>query len=70
VVNLDYKYRQSGWVDLALDDLGLKPDQPYEVHDLLAGATYRWQGPRNYVELDPKKIQAHIFQVKQVVNKK
>ena len=64
VVNLDYKYKQSGWVDLALDELGLKSNQPYEVNDLLAGATYQWQGTRNYVELDPKKIQAHIFQVK------
>jgi len=70
VVNLDYKYKQSGWVDLALDELGLKSNQPYEVNDLLAGATYQWQGTRNYVELDPKKIQAHIFQVKQLITEK
>ncbi len=70
VVNLDYRYKQWGWVDLVLEELGLKSDQPYEVHDLLADATYRWKGMRNYVELDPQKTPAHIFQVKQVVTKK
>jgi hypothetical protein len=25
--------------------------------------TYQWQGTRNYVELDPKKIPAHIFRI-------
>jgi len=63
VVNLDYRYKQSGWVDLSLEELGLDDAQPYEVHDLLADATYRWQGARNYVELDPQKIPAHIFRI-------
>jgi len=65
VVNLDYRYKQSGWVDLSLEELGLDPGQPYKVHDLLADATYYWHGSRNYVELDPQKIPAHIFQVYQ-----
>jgi starch synthase (maltosyl-transferring) len=70
VVNLDYRYKQSGWVDLALEELGLESGQPYEVHDLLTGAAYQWQGTRNYVELDPQKIPAHIFRVTRVVTKK
>jgi starch synthase (maltosyl-transferring) len=65
VVNLDYRYKQSGWVDLSLEELGLDHGQPYEVHDLLADATYQWQGSRNYVELDPQKIPAHIFRIHQ-----
>ena len=65
VVNLDYRYKQSGWVDLSLEELGLDQGQPYEVHDLLADARYQWKGPRNYVELDPQKIPAHIFRVYQ-----
>jgi starch synthase (maltosyl-transferring) len=65
VVNLDYRYRQSGWVDLSLEELGLEHSQSFKVHDLLTDATYQWQGPRNYVELDPKKIPAHIFRVQQ-----
>jgi starch synthase (maltosyl-transferring) len=63
VVNLDYRYKQSGWVELSLEELGLDFDKPYKVHDLLADATYRWQGSRNYVELDPQKIPAHIFRI-------
>lgn len=63
VVNLDYRYRQSGWVTLSLDDLKITQDQPYRIHDLLDDATYTWKGPRNYVELSPKKLPAHIFRV-------
>jgi len=69
VVNLDYRYKQSGWVDLSLEELGLDHGQPYKVHDLLADATYRWQGSRNYVELDPQKIPAHIFRIHQGITK-
>ncbi|HWG59314.1 MAG TPA: alpha-1,4-glucan--maltose-1-phosphate maltosyltransferase [Candidatus Acidoferrales bacterium] len=61
VVNLDAVYKQSGWVDLPLPDLGLDPRAPYAATDLLTGARYRWQGSRNYVELDPGKIPAHIL---------
>ncbi|MFC1967882.1 alpha-1,4-glucan--maltose-1-phosphate maltosyltransferase [Chloroflexota bacterium] len=69
VVNLDYQYKQSGWVDLSLEELGLDYDQPYEVHDLLADDAYRWQGAQNYVELDPRKIPAHIFKIHQRITK-
>ncbi len=63
VVNLDYRYKQSGWVTLSLDDLKIAQDQPYQLHDLLDDATYTWKGPRNYVELSPVKLPAHIFRV-------
>ena len=66
VVNLDCRYKQSGWVGLSLEELGLDHGQPYEVHDLLADATYQWQGSQNYVELDPQKMPAHIFRIHQV----
>ena len=63
VVNLDYRYTQSGWVDLSLDALGLDYDRPYQVHDLLDDARYHWYGSHNYVELNPHRIPAHIFQI-------
>ncbi len=63
VVNLDWKYVQSGWVDLALEELGVEPDSSYRVHDLLTGAQYAWRGARNYVELSPNAIPAHILRV-------
>ncbi len=64
VVNLDPHHRQSGWVDLPLQDLGLEPDIPYQVHDLLSDARFIWHGARNYVELDPYVVPAHIFLVR------
>jgi len=67
VVNLDYRYKQSGWVYLSLEELGFESDQPYQVHDLLDGASYYWQGSWNYVELNPLKTPAHIFQVHQEI---
>ena len=63
VVNLDWKYVQSGWVDLSLEPLGLGAGETYRVHDLLADARYTWRGARNYVELRPSAIPAHIFRI-------
>jgi len=63
-VNLDPRYTQSGWVALPLEELGLDTRQPYEVHDLLTDARYVWRGPRNYVELHPSTVPAHILRVR------
>jgi starch synthase (maltosyl-transferring) len=59
-VNIDPRWTQSGWIELALD---IPPGERYEVHDLLSGAQYEWSGPRNYVQLDPHKLPAHVFRV-------
>ena len=63
VVNLDPYHAQSGWTELSLEDLGLAAHQPYQVHDLLSDARYLWHGSRNYVELNPATVPAHIFLV-------
>ena len=63
VVNLDPRSTQSGWIDLDLEALGVEPDATFEVWDLLANVRYVWQGARNYVELDPRKMPAHLFRV-------
>src|SRR5262249_35027608 len=67
VVNLDPHHTQSGWTALDLETLGLDRGQPYQVHDLLTGASYIWHGARNYVELDPHRIPAHIFRIRRRV---
>ncbi len=64
VVNLDPHYKQSGFVELPLTDLGLDPVHAYQVHDLLSDRRFLWHGPRNYVELDPGVAPAHIFRVR------
>lgn len=63
VVNLDYSYVQSGWVNIPLDTLGIDASEPYVIEDLLSGARYVWHGPRNYVELNPHVMPAHIFRI-------
>ena len=67
VVNLDPHHTHAGWVELPLSDLGLEPRHPYQVHELLSDARYLWQGPRNYVELNPHIVPAHIFHVRRRV---
>jgi starch synthase (maltosyl-transferring) len=61
LVNLDPHRTQSGFVTLPLEDMGFDPHQPYQAHDLLTDARYLWQGARNYVELNPHTLPAHIF---------
>ena len=64
VVNLDPHHAQQGWVTLPLEDLDIDTDAPYQVHDLLGDARYLWNGPVNYVALDPAATPAHIFRVR------
>lgn len=63
VVNLDPFHTQSGWVHLDLGHLLVNPYEGFLVRDMLTGERYTWQGSRNYVELRPEKIPAHIFRV-------
>jgi starch synthase (maltosyl-transferring) len=69
VVNLDYRYQQSGWLELSLEELGLDHGQRYLAHDLLNDASYIWQGQRNYIELDPAICPAHIFRIEAEITK-
>lgn len=64
VVNLDPHHVQAGWVELPLHEFGLDPHRPYQAHDLLSGARYLWSGTRNYVQLNPHGLPAHIFKLR------
>jgi starch synthase (maltosyl-transferring) len=63
VVNLDPHHTQAGWVSVALNELKLGADEAYSVHDQLTDARYVWHGSRNFVQLDPSILPAHIFRV-------
>jgi starch synthase (maltosyl-transferring) len=67
VVNLDPHHTHAGWLELPLDALGLTTSQSYQVHDLLSDARYLWRGPRNYVQVDPHAMPAHIFRLRRRV---
>ena len=64
IVNLDYGRAQNGWINLDLNSLGIDPAHAFQVHDLLGDGRYLWQGARNYVELLPESLPAHILHVR------
>ena len=64
LVNLSPHHTHSGWLELDLAALGLQDNRPFQVHDLLTHAYYLWQGPRNYVQLDPHSVPVQIFAVR------
>ncbi len=64
VVSVDPHHTQSGHVTLPLEEFGIDPHQPYQVHDLLGDAYYLWHGHRNFVRLNPHVVPAHIFRLR------
>ncbi|MCZ2496117.1 DUF3416 domain-containing protein [Xylophilus sp. Kf1] len=63
VVNLDPDNPQSGWVGVLPESLGVDPNQPFQVIDLLNDQQFSWQGEYNYVRLDPRHSPAHVFRI-------
>jgi starch synthase (maltosyl-transferring) len=61
VVNVDPHHTQAGMITLPLEDLGIRRDRGFQAHELLSGARYLWNGPRNFVEINPHSIPAQIF---------
>ncbi|HEY5947954.1 MAG TPA: alpha-1,4-glucan--maltose-1-phosphate maltosyltransferase [Kofleriaceae bacterium] len=64
VVNLDPHHAHRAWLELDLDVLGIRPDHTFQVHDLLSGSRFSWRGARNFVEIVPDEMPAHIFEVR------
>ncbi len=64
VVNVDPHHTQAGWVDLDVGALGVGADEAYQVHDALGGGRFLWHGARNFVELVPHVLPAHVFRVR------
>jgi starch synthase (maltosyl-transferring) len=67
VANVDPHHTQAGWLTLDLQTLALPPSGSFQVHDLLSGARFLWQGQRNYVSLNPTHSPAHIFRIRRRV---
>ena len=62
-VNLNPFFTQETMVHVPLRALGVAPDEPFEVEDVLTGDRYVWRGARNYVRLEPQRSAGHIFRV-------
>ena len=67
VVNLDCFHVQTGWLDLDLDSIGLDTRHAFQAYDLLGEGRFLWQGSRNYVELTPEILPAHILHLRRWV---
>ena len=67
VVNVDCFHVQTGWLDLDLDSIGLDRRHGFQAYDLLSEGRFLWQGSRNYVELTPESLPAHILRVRRWV---
>jgi len=67
VVNLDPHHTQVGMVTLPLEQLGIPLDRTYQAHEQLSGARYMWNGPRNYVEINPASVPGQIFRFRRRV---
>jgi starch synthase (maltosyl-transferring) len=65
--NLDAFHVQTGWVNLDLASLGLDDTHVFQAHDLLGEGRYLWHGARNYFELTPESLPAHIMKVRRWV---
>lgn len=60
IVNFDQHHRQAGHVFVPKD---LLAGNGFRVTDLLTGNQYWWNNERNYVDLDPNHLPAHVFLV-------
>ena len=61
VVNLNPHYVQEGTLFLPNKDFGT--EQSYQVHDLITGMRFLWNGEANFVRLDPKVSPAFVFKI-------
>ncbi len=63
MVNLDPYKKQESFVYVPIDKLGIRPDETYQVYDLLEDERFYWKGEKNFISLDPVEKVAHVFQV-------
>jgi starch synthase (maltosyl-transferring) len=69
VANLDPHHTQSGWVSVPLAEFGLRPEDAYQVHDLITDARFLWHGETNFVQLDPRVTPAHVLRLRRRVKR-
>ncbi|HOY69060.1 MAG TPA: alpha-1,4-glucan--maltose-1-phosphate maltosyltransferase [Candidatus Ozemobacteraceae bacterium] len=60
-VNLDPFQRHNSFVYVPIERYGIKPDETYQVHDVLTDKRYLWKGEKNYIDLDPAGEPANVF---------
>ncbi|CAN5759271.1 alpha-1,4-glucan--maltose-1-phosphate maltosyltransferase [soil metagenome] len=71
VINLDPDQWHEATVSVDAGAFGLTGPElagrgAFEAHDELTGTTYTWDGPHNYVRLDPAEAVGHVFSLRSV----
>jgi starch synthase (maltosyl-transferring) len=64
IVNLDAWHQQDAFVTVPLEQFGLTEYEWYQLHDLLTGERYHWQGRHNFIRLSPPDHMAHVFRIR------
>ena len=62
-VNLDPFATHESTLQIPLDDIGIAPDETYELHELLGGERRLMRGGVHTVVLDPRTAPAHVYRV-------
>lgn len=60
-VNLNPFKTEESAVHFPIHELGIRPDETYQLHDLITDSRYYWKGERNFVKLDPSNESAHVL---------
>lgn len=63
VVNLDFYNTQRGMVHIPSERLKIPAGGTFLVEDVLTTDKYLWRGDRNYVELNPHVMPAHVLRM-------
>lgn len=64
IVNLDPHKTQNGMVRLPYEQMGIQPQTPLVMHDLISDRSYTWNQEWNYIELSPYQYPYHLFVIK------
>jgi starch synthase (maltosyl-transferring) len=62
-VNLDPFATHGATLEIPLGELGIAPDETYELHELLGGDRRLVRGSTHAVTLDPRVAPAHVYRV-------
>ncbi|HSD50136.1 MAG TPA: alpha-1,4-glucan--maltose-1-phosphate maltosyltransferase [Candidatus Methylomirabilis sp.] len=68
-VNLDPFETHQAQVQLPLAELGIGPEERFQVHELITDERHLWKGPVQSIRLDPREEPAAIFRLSRFPHK-
>ena len=65
--NLDPHHTHSTWLYLPFEEMGVKTEKTYQMHELVSDARYMWSAGSNYLELNPQSMPVQVFRLRRRV---